>query len=91
MVVLGDVGYNVGAGMSGGVIYIYDDRDMLAYRLNHVYVQALPLAGEEEIKELKLLLEKHREYTGSPRASEILHDFEAVLHCFKKVVPVSSE
>lgn len=91
VVVLGDVGYNVGAGMSGGVIYIYDERDSLTYRLNHSYVQALPLAGEGEIKELKQLLEKHLEYTGSPRASEILNYFEDVLHCFKKVVPESSE
>ena len=91
VVVLGDVGYNVGAGMSGGIIYIYDESDTLVNRLNHSYVQPLLLAGGEELQELKALLKKHYEYTGSPRAFEILNNFEMSSQRFKKVVPESSE
>ena len=91
VVVLGEAGYNVGAGMSGGIIYIYDESDSLIYKLNHSYVQPLPLAGGEEARELKSFLERHYEYTGSARALEILNSFESALHLFKKVVPESSE
>jgi glutamate synthase domain-containing protein 3 len=91
VVVLGEAGYNVGAGMSGGIIYIYDEFDSLIYKLNHSYVQPLPLAGGEEARELKSFLERHYEYTGSARALEILNSFESALHLFKKVVPESSE
>ena len=91
VVVLGDVGYNVGAGMSGGIIYIYDESDTLVNRLNHSYVQPFLLAGGEELQELKALLKKHYEYTGSPRAFEILNNFETASQRFKKVAPESSE
>jgi len=59
--------------------------------LNHSYVQPLFLAGGEELQELKALLKKHYEYTGSPRAFEILNNFELASQRFKKVAPESSE
>ncbi|HMK48652.1 MAG TPA: glutamate synthase large subunit, partial [Thermodesulfovibrionales bacterium] len=89
VVVLGEVGYNVGAGMSGGIIYIYDEADSLGYRLNHSYVQQFPLAGGEEARELRAILERHYEYTGSARALEMLNSFNLALSLFKKVAPES--
>ncbi len=87
VVVLGEVGYNVGAGMSGGIIYIYDERDTLPTRINNSYVQSFPIKDREEIMSLKFLLETHYKYTESNKAKDILNHFEDSLRYFKKVVP----
>ncbi len=91
VVVLGEVGHNVGAGMSGGLIYIYDFLENLSSRMNHSYVQSIPLAGGEEALELKRLIENHYKYTKSPLAYNILDNFNNELQFFKKIVPESSE
>jgi len=88
VVVLGEVGYNVGAGMSGGIIYILDDDDKLKVRLNGSYVRACGLEDQEEIQRLRSLVRNHFRYTESLRAGEILGDFDGALKHFKKVIPV---
>ncbi|HIQ31134.1 MAG TPA: glutamate synthase subunit alpha, partial [Aquifex aeolicus] len=85
---LGEVGYNVGGGMTGGHAYILDERDTLASRLNYSYVYARRLVGDEEVEELRSLIEKHLSYTGSPRAEEVLDNFDHFLGKFWKVIPI---
>lgn len=86
VVVLGDVGKNVGAGMTGGVIHIFDEAGTLNARLNDEYVKILQMEDEMEIRELKLMLENHYRYTESPSAGRILSDFRKSLKYFKTVV-----
>lgn len=88
VVSLGEVGYNVGAGMTGGYAYILDERGTLQHALNYSYVYARRLVGGEEIEELRSLIEKHYRYTNSPRAKEILSNFEGYLGKFWKVIPL---
>ncbi len=88
IVSLGDVGYNVGGGMTGGHAYILDEKGTLEHKLNYSYVYARRLVGEEEINELRSLIEKHLRYTGSPRAKEVLENFEDFLGKFWKVIPL---
>jgi len=88
VVVLGDVGLNVGAGMTGGVIYVLDSHDRLGSRINAAYVKAGRLEAEGDIGELKTLVASHFRYTGSLQADDILTDFKNALRRFKKVVPV---
>lgn len=88
VLVLGEVGFNIGAGMTGGVIYIYDEHDKLNGRLNDSYVTASGLNNIEEIQILKSLLEKHYQYTGSHRSGVILENFDAILRYFKKIIPL---
>jgi len=87
VVVLGEVGYNVGAGMSGGIIYIFDENDKLKARLNNSYVVAYGLEDDKEIQRLKSLLENHFKNTESHRAEEILDTLDRSLKHFKKVIP----
>ena len=87
VVVLGEAGHNVGAGMSGGIIYVYDRNDTLRDKLNNSYVQSLPLSDKEEIIKLKGLLETHYQYTGSKTAKDILDGFEGLFPHFKKIIP----
>jgi len=88
IVSLGEVGYNVGGGMTGGHAYILDESGTLEHKLNYSYVYARRLVGEDEIEELRSLIEKHYNYTNSPRAKEILSNFEEFLGRFWKVIPL---
>ena len=88
VVVLGKVGFNLGAGMTGGYAYILDEDNTLEKKLNYAYVYARRLVGEEEINELKELIEKHYAYTKSPKAKRILENWEEYLRKFWKVIPL---
>jgi glutamate synthase domain-containing protein 3 len=71
-VVLGPTGANLGAGMTGGKVYLLDADNCC---LNHHYVNSEELS-EVESYELKSLLEEHLLHTGSEIARDILRDFE---------------
>jgi glutamate synthase (NADPH/NADH) large chain len=88
VVVLGRVGNNVGAGMTGGTLYIFDEAGDLERKINRSYVTIRKMEDDRERAHLRSLMEKHLDYTGSPRAGEILEEFkEKCLH-FKKIIPV---
>ncbi|HXY54218.1 MAG TPA: glutamate synthase large subunit [Nitrospirota bacterium] len=89
VVVLGDVGLNVGAGMTGGVIYILDRHDRLGSRIDASYVKAQKVDAEEDIEELKTLVASHFRHTGSLQAYAIVADFKKALRYFKKVTPAT--
>jgi glutamate synthase (NADPH/NADH) large chain len=86
-VVLGTIGRNFGAGMSGGVAYIWDDDGRSAGRINTDMVDLEKLEDMADVAELKGLIEAHFEATGSERARAILDGWEAELPKFVKVMP----
>ena len=86
-VILGDVGDNFGAGMSGGMAWIYDDGDALPERLNTEMVVAVRVASAHWEARLKALIEEHAAETRSPRALEILGDWENQIGRFWQVCP----
>jgi glutamate synthase (NADPH/NADH) large chain len=90
VLVLGKIGYNIGAGMTGGVIYIYDEHDKLNGRINDSYVTATSLDDKEDVAIVKSLLANHYSYTESPGASEILENFDSLLKHFKKITPINN-
>jgi glutamate synthase (ferredoxin) len=87
VVVLGDAGLNFGAGMSGGVAYVFDPDGRLPLRLNAELVAAERGAPTE----LRELLEAHVRHTGSPRAAQVLADWDHAQHVFWHVAPRVSE
>ena len=89
IVVLGDVGRNVGAGMTGGLTYILDEHNTLPEKMNTeiVSIQRVGTAAGE--KQLKDLITAHAEKTGSPKAKAILADWATYLPQFWQVVPPS--
>ncbi|MGB6691218.1 MAG: glutamate synthase large subunit [Terracidiphilus sp.] len=88
VVVLGATGRNFAAGMSGGRAFVYDDQgDFSTRRCNKAMVDLEPLESEADIAELRALLERHREYTGSPRAAWILEHWSEAQSRFIKVFP----
>jgi glutamate synthase (ferredoxin) len=76
VVVLGPVGYNLGAGMTGGRVFVWDPASRLATRLNPALVEAAR-PDAELLEELRWMVERHHELTSSPRAAQLLRDWEA--------------
>jgi len=86
VVVLGEFGRNLGAGMTGGEVFVYDPHAVLQLRLNAQLVQAeLPDAGAAE--RLHALLERHHEHTGSVRAAALLESWPRAVVEFRHVRP----
>lgn len=87
VVVLGKIGRNFGAGMSGGVAYIWDPSREADKRINHNMVDVEYLIYEEDQYELHKLIKKHFDNTGSKRAQMILENWEHEKDNFWKVIP----
>lgn len=87
-VILGPTGRNLGAGMSGGVAYIYKLR---ADHVNHEALSASELhlnsLNEKDAEQLKALLERHVSETGSTLASSLLENFNTEVSNFTCVLP----
>jgi glutamate synthase domain-containing protein 2/glutamate synthase domain-containing protein 1/glutamate synthase domain-containing protein 3 len=79
---LGPVGWNVGAGMTGGVAYL------LEWRQLNADVVARPVPAEDA-EQLRGLVAEHARRTGSRRAAELLADWPRALVRFRQVVPVA--
>jgi glutamate synthase domain-containing protein 2/glutamate synthase domain-containing protein 1/glutamate synthase domain-containing protein 3 len=86
VVVLGSTGRNFGAGMSGGIAYVYDEHHGFAGCCNTELVELEPLSEHDEA-ELKDLIAEHAERTGSSVAERMLDDWDASVGRFVKVMP----
>ena len=87
VVVLGDTGINFAAGMSGGIAYVYDPDQQFDLLANLEMVDLEIVTEPADIDELRALIGKHLEYTGSGRASHIISNWDACLPHFVKVFP----
>ncbi|MEP0910562.1 glutamate synthase large subunit [Leptolyngbya sp. GB1-A1] len=89
VVVLGRVGRNVGAGMTGGLAYFFDEDGSFPTKVNPEIVKVQRVvtpAGEQQLKDL---IQAHADRTGSPKAKEILENWSEALPKFWQVVPPS--
>ena len=86
-VILGDVGRNFGAGMSGGIAFVLDEDQTFKKNCNAEDLNIDAIANEDDALQLKELIGNHLEATGSPLAERILKDWTAYLPKFKKVLP----
>lgn len=84
VVILGKTGRNFAAGMSGGVAYILDFDEIYC---NKSMVLLEKPESEEELNEIKELIQKHVEHTGSRQGKKILKDWENYSLRFTKVIP----
>ncbi len=87
VVVLGSTGINFGAGMSGGIAYVYDEDGRFDSLCNTDMIDLDPIDESDE-RELKRLIENHVKYTGSPKAKRILAGWERERELFVKVFPM---
>merc|ERR1712232_98581 len=76
VVALGTVGRNVGAGMTGGIGYFYDEDGRFEERLNPETVKTQRIVTVEADMQLKNIIQRHFELTGSEKAEAILNNWE---------------
>jgi glutamate synthase (NADPH/NADH) large chain len=86
-VILGPTGLNFAAGMSGGIAYVWDVDGDFDQKCNTGMVDLDPVEEDDDVSELRELIELHLEYTGSGVAERILEDWPDVLNQFIKVMP----
>ena len=84
VVILGPVQYNLGAGMTGGKLYLYGDQ---TDRVNDKYISAVGLTDDDK-KELHDLLNDYFRETESPLAKTILEKWRESQNNFVKYIPV---
>jgi glutamate synthase (NADPH/NADH) len=95
VVILGKTGENFGAGFSGGVVWIWDASKTFEKEnpnIGPVEVSRLDAAKlhpvyPNDIEDLKLLLDKHKEFTGSSVAAQILERWPESAKEFVRVFP----
>ena len=86
-VVLGSTGCNFGAGMSGGVAYVYDPEKKLEENCNMDMIELFKLNEKGNDSVLKEILEKHVKFTGSEKAKSLLNNWKKEQENFVKVYP----
>jgi len=87
VVVIGPTGRNFAAGMSGGVAYVLDEKGDFAPHCNQQMAALEKLEDATEAEEVRQMLQRHLDYTGSQRARNILGSWEEILPKFVKVMP----
>lgn len=85
-IILGETGRNFGAGMSGGVAYVYDKDGDFSTKVNMEMVGIEKLSQEDE-NILRIFVENHLEKTNSGVAKRILENWEELITQFVKVIP----
>ncbi|MDC7682765.1 glutamate synthase large subunit [Asticcacaulis sp. BYS171W] len=86
VVILGKTGANFGAGMTGGVAYVWDPEATFPNFINPEGITLRPVPEKDEA-ELKALIAEHFALTQSPRAEAILDDWANALKTFVQVMP----
>jgi glutamate synthase (NADPH) large chain len=86
VVVLGEVGRNFAAGMSGGIAYVLDTEGTFSAQCNQTLVDLEPL-GDGDLIDVHLMIARHVEHTGSDRGNEILANWDYFASRMIKVMP----
>jgi glutamate synthase (NADPH/NADH) large chain len=87
VVVLGNVGRNFAAGMSGGTAFVFDPAQTFRSRCNLDMVELEPLVDESDLYLVYALIEDHVRLTASPRGKKIFDNWENLVARFVKVMP----
>jgi glutamate synthase (NADPH/NADH) large chain len=88
ILVLGKVGRNFAAGMSGGIAYVLDIDGDFEYFCNKGMVELSPIRDYDDQDFVIEMLKKHIHYTDSSFAREIINKWYEYLPRFVKVLPL---
>jgi len=87
VVILGEVGNNFGAGMTGGMAFIYDAADSFMDRANPASLEINRINSAHWAAQLKALVVEHQRQTDSALASRLLNEWDTELPKFWQIVP----
>ena len=91
--VLGSVGANFGAGMTGGFAYVLDEDKTFFDNCNRGLVNLERITTEDmqsHRKHLKEIIKRHYKYTNSEKAKDLMDDFDKYEPYFWLVLPAAS-
>ncbi len=86
-VILGEIGDNFGAGMTGGMAYVYDPTNKGRVNMNPESIHIERIGSDYWEAELKSMIEAHFAETGSVRAEDILRNWHETLGHFWQICP----
>ncbi len=86
-VILGEIGANFGAGMTGGMAYLYDPENKAKLLMNMETLVVCPVGVSHWEDQLKGLVEQHASETSSRKAADILQHWESEKGNFLQVCP----
>tara|TARA_B110000114_G_scaffold67566_2_gene71572 strand:+ start:2693 stop:7234 length:4542 start_codon:yes stop_codon:yes gene_type:complete len=86
-VILGTVGANFGAGMTGGMAYLYDPGGTTNRMMNMETLVTCRVTVDHWEKELRNLIQRHADETGSIKATDILRHWQQEVENFVQVCP----
>ena len=87
VVILGSIGRNFAAGMSGGISYIYKDSNFDKRNFNMEMIE-FEKTENHDIEILKKLIENHYSNTNSKVAENIINDWQKTKNMFIKIMPI---
>ena len=87
VVVLGSTGRNFAAGMSGGLAYVLDRDNNFEINCNQNTVDLVNVSEDDDIQQLKALIDEHFQSTQSAVAKKVLDEWEETLPYFVKIYP----
>ncbi|HWP46893.1 MAG TPA: glutamate synthase large subunit [Candidatus Limnocylindrales bacterium] len=90
VVVLGETGRNFGAGMTGGLAYVFDPKGEFPKKYNPELVTLEKVQDSEDVATLQILISRHVQLTHSQHARNILTKWDQYQPLFWKVVPKQS-
>ncbi|HUG85021.1 MAG TPA: glutamate synthase-related protein, partial [Euzebya sp.] len=86
VVILGETGFNLGAGMTGGECYVHDNSSWFLARVNSQLVQARRL-DSEQLDRIRVMVQRHVELTGSRRGQDLLADWDDAWRGLWRIAP----
>ncbi|MDY0328591.1 MAG: glutamate synthase, partial [Arcobacteraceae bacterium] len=90
VVILGNTGINFGAGMTGGLAFVYDEHHTFIDKMNQELIEAIRIDTDDTEREriyLKKLLRDYVNETQSEKAQEMIENFRAEIRNFWLVKP----
>ena len=87
VIVLGLIGKNFGAGMTGGVAFIYNKKRLLKNYLNHDFVVESNIDTKKDENIILDLIRKHIFHTNSKLGKIIIGNWSKEIVNFKKITP----
>ena len=87
-IILGAVGDNFGAGMTGGMAFVYDEKDQFENFVNPTSIIWQPVETDYWKRFLKESISDFENKTFSKKAKKILENFDTEIKYFKQVCPI---
>ncbi len=94
VLILGSTGSNFGAGMTGGLAFVYDEHNDFFEKVNREMVEAVRIDTDDRDQEMfmmKRLLQNYYNETKSEKARDILEHFRTEIYKFWMVAPRNME